>query len=280
MKKLIILILVLALCGCAAPEATVPNTTIPETTVPVITVPETTIPETSVPPTTVPETTVPETTVPPTTIPLHSEFFLEDHTLEDLLIWWDEVVLQSEYSDGTGDPSRVQKWLFPILYSIEGEPTEEDLAVLEGFIQELNQIDGFPGITMAEGMQQPNLTLHFVGPDAFYDNFSEVVGGEDAWGAVQYWYYTDTNEIHTARIGYRTDIPQLDRNSILLEEIINGLGISDTDLRPDSIVYQHSNANLSLSEVDWLILKLLYHPDIGCGMDRDSCHSIIENLYH
>ena len=125
MRKLLILLLVLALCGCAAPAA--------PTTVP-----------------TVPVTTVPETTVPETTAPLHSELYLEDFDVEEILTYFNEVVLQVEYTDGTGDPSRVQKWLQPITCSIQGEPTTEDRQVLEQFIAELNAIPGFPGIRLAE----------------------------------------------------------------------------------------------------------------------------------
>ena len=259
MRRFLALLLVPVLCGCAAPApATEPVPTV----------------------TTVPETTVPETTIPPTTAPLHSDYYLEDCPLEDLLVYWDEVVLQMEYTDGTGDPSRVQKWLSPLLCRIEGEPTGEDLTVLEAFFEELNRIPGFPGIALAAETQQENLTLSFLGAEDFRDSFSEAIGGEDAWGADQFWYYTDTNEIHTARIGCRTDIPQAQRSSIILEELVNTLGISDTVLRPDSIVYQYSNENLSVSGADWLILKLLYHPGMECGMDRDACHAVIETLYH
>ena len=62
MRKWLILLLVLALCGCAAP-------------VPMTTAPETSIPETMLPETTVPETTVPATTAP--TEPLHSVLYRE-----------------------------------------------------------------------------------------------------------------------------------------------------------------------------------------------------------
>ena len=57
------------------------------------------------------------------------------------------------------------------------------------------------------------------------------------------------------------------------------MGISDTEVREDSIVYQYSNDNLALSDVDWLILELLHHPQIQPGMDRDQCHAVIESLY-
>ena len=66
----------------------------------------------------------------------------------------------------------------------------------------------------------------------------------------------------------------------MVEEIINSLGISDSTLRLDSIVYQNSNDNLVLSDVDIIILKLLYNQEIQCGMNYESCREIIENLYY
>ena len=260
MKKFLILLLVPALCGCAAP--------VPETTAPVTVTPETTVPE----------TTIPATTAP--TEPLHSALYREELDIEQVLTYFHEVANQMEYNDGTGDPSLIRKWLSPIVYRIHGTPTQEDLQILSEFCDRLNAIRGFPGIREAQEYEPENLSLSFLDPDAFRENFSDVVHGEDAWGATQVWYYTDTNEIYTATIGYRTDIPQADRSSIILEEIVNTLGFSDSELRPDSIVYQHSNENPSLSDVDWLLLELLYHPDIDCAMDAQMCEKVIRDLYH
>lgn len=258
-----ILVLTLSLCACSAPatlttEATVPETTIPETTVP--------------------ETTIPETTAP--TEPAHSDLYREGLPLEQVLIYFQEVTAQTEYATGEGNPALIQKWFYPILVEIKGAPTERDLQILEDFFEKLNRVPGFPGISMATGLQQANLTISFLNHQQFQDEFSESICGEDAWGAAQYWYFNDTNEIHTGRIGYRTDIPQLDRDSILLEEIVNLLGINDTVLREDSIVYQYSNSNLELSDVDWLLLELLYHPDIHSGMNAQQCEEIIAEIYH
>ena len=66
----------------------------------------------------------------------------------------------------------------------------------------------------------------------------------------------------------------------LLEEVVNMLGISDTVLREDSIVYQYSNDNMALSDVDWVTLKLLYSSDIKSGMDAESCKAVIQKLYY
>ena len=229
-----------------------------------------------------PTTDVPETTwaEPETTAPAHAEFYLPEYSTQQILEYFSEVVLNVEYTDGTGDSTLVQKWMAPIYYRIYGTPTDEDLSVLDAFFTQLNQISGFPGIYAAEDSVPENLSIRFAEPAAFFAEFSEILGGEDAYGATQFWYYTPTNEIHTAHIGYRTDLDQVTRNSILLEEIVNTLGITDTELRTDSIVYQHSNDNIALSDVDWILLKLLYDPAIQCGMDIDSCFAIIQQLYY
>lgn len=257
MKKAILFLLILALLtGCQAPAA----------------------------PTLTPTTAVPTTTVapaqPPTTAPLHSALYLQGMEPEQVLRDFNEIVHQMEYSDGTGDPTLAKKWLSPIRYSIHGAPTDEDLRVLEDFFSQLNEMEGFPGIYPAKEGEAADLTLSFLDHQEFWDSFSDAVDGEDALGATQFWYYTDTGEIHTARIGYRTDLDQTERSSILLEEVVNTLGLSDSLNRTDSIVYQYSNDNLSLSEVDWLILKLLYHPAIESGMTEAETNAVISELYY
>lgn len=211
---------------------------------------------------------------------LHSQLYHPDYSQEQIQEYFAEVVLDMEYSDGTGDITRVQKWLAPIGYRIYGMPTEEDFAVLNALFEQLNQIPGFPGFYAAETEGVENLQISFLHPGDFHDSFSDTVNGEDAWGATQFWYYTDSNEIHTARIGCRADIDQSIRDSIIVEEIINTLGITDTVLRTDSVVYQYSDENTTLSPVDWVILNLLYDPAIHCGMDGDACAAVIRGLYY
>lgn len=262
------LILALALILWACGGETVPTTQPPaaQTTAPV---PETTQP-------------VPETTLAPTepTKPPHSALYLPEYTPEQILEYFEEVVLHVEYSTGSGDATLVQKWLAPIRYRIDGSPTQEDLAVLAELFDQLNEVPGFPGILEATGDEVHELTLSFLEPEPFDAAFSEILNGESAFGATQFWYDTDSNEIYSANIGYRTDLDQSVRSSILVEEIINTLGITDTELRTDSIVYQYSDDNLTLSDVDWIILKLLYDPAVRCGMNLDECREIILELYY
>lgn len=265
---------VLLLCACTDINLEVTNTTLPThepTTTQTATedVTTTTLP--------VPETTGKETEP---TAPAHSELYLPEYTAQQILEYFEEVVLHVEYANGTGNTALVQKWKEPILYRIYGNATQEDLAVLEDLFVQLNAVPGFPGIHAAGEDEVADLTLGFMTPEELRSAFSSILNGEEAYGATQFWYYTATNEIYMADIGYRTDIDQLTRNSILIEEVINTLGITDTVLRTDSIVYQYSDENLTLSDIDWVILKLLYDPGIQCGMDYDSCSEIIQQLYY
>jgi hypothetical protein len=214
------------------------------------------------------------------TSPPHSQLYLPDYTALQIWQYFQEVVLDMEYTDGTGDVTLVQKWMSPIRYRIYGTPTEEDYAVLTDLFAQLNAVPGFPGIYAAAEEESENLTLSFLQPDDFRNQFSDVIHGEEAYGAAQFWYYTATNELYMARVGYRTDVDQNTRNSILIEEIINALGITDTVLREDSIVYQHSDENTGLSDVDWVILQLLYDPAIQCGMGAETCAEVVQDLYY
>ena len=227
-------------------------------------------------------TEAPETTTEDTepTAPAHAALYLPEYTSQQVWEYFEEVVLRTEYSDGTGNAALVQKWKDPILYSIYGTPTEEDLSVLTALFAQLNEIPGFPGIYAPAEGEPSNLTIGFWDSGDFNLYFSDFLNGEDAYGATQYWYYNETNDIYTANVGYRTDIDQSIRASVLIEEIVNMLGVSDTVLRTDSIVYQYSDDNTALSDMDWLILKLLYHPEIQCGMDFDDCRTVIEELYY
>lgn len=224
------------------------------------------------------EPTVPpagEETIPPPA-PQHSPLFIDGISVDDVASYFNEVCLEAEYVN-SGDPSRLQKWTKPIYYTIYGEATQEDLYVLRDFLAWLNTIEGFPGIWEAEDPMDANLRIHFGDAELMKnilgDNFIHMDGG------VTFWYHNDI--IYDAVICYRTDIDQHLRNSVILEEIYNGLGpIQDTDLREDSIIFSGFSTPQQLTGLDELILKLLYHPSMKCGMDAAECEEVIRQIYY
>ena len=260
MKKYISVILVLlcfllSACGSSDTPAT-------ETTQPVAT----TLPT---------ETLPPETTQPPTE-PEQPRFCLPGTPVEDVILSFSEVCLDAEMINA-GDPNVLQKWVEPIRYVIYGEPTEEDSRVLSEFADWLNGVDGFPGIRPVQEGERGNLRIYFCDADRMLSLMGENFSGLD--GAVTFWY--EENQINDAIICYRTDIDQYTRNSVILEELYNGLGpIQDTNLRPDSIIYSGFSEPQRLTEMDELILKLLYHPQMHCGMDAEGCAAVIRQLYY
>ncbi len=208
--------------------------------------------------------------------PEHSQYYIEGLSVEDLVLFFNEVCLEAEIVN-SGDPSRLQKWESSIYYKIYGSFTDEDILVLTEFASWLNSIYGFPGIYIATNEETSNLSINFCSQNELLKIMGSNFDSVD--GAVTFWY--DNDVIHDAVICYRTDISQVLRNSVILEEIYNGLGpINDTVLREDSVIYSEYSEQQSLTEVDKLILKLLYHPKMVCGMNAEECEQVIRSLYY
>ena len=230
-------------------------------------------------PTTIPTEPTDPTDPPAPPAPEHSELYIPGLSVEDVITYFNEVCLDAEFSTGDGNTSLLQRWESPIRYYLNGTYTEKDLEVLEGLCDWLNTVEGFPGISEAENPLSTNLHFHFCTADELVD----IMGSnyENCDGAVTFWYYTKTNVIYSAKICIRNDMDQYLRNSVIQEELYNGLGpVQDTELREDSIIYSYYSEPQELTEIDKLLIRLLYHPDLKCGMDAAQCEAVIRQLYY
>ncbi len=231
----------------------------------------------SLPPdSTVGEETYTETPLPSETTPAHSALYMDNLDVEEVIRYFNEVCLDAEIVN-SGNANLLQKWTEPIYYILNGDPTAQDMDVLNNFTAWLNTVEGFPGIYETQDAQNANLRIHFCTQQDMLTLMGENFTGMD--GAVTFWYRE--NMIYDAIICYRTDLDQFLRNSVILEEIYNGLGpIQDTLLRSDSIIYNGYSEPQQLTEIDELILKLLYHPQMQCGMNAHKCETVIRQLYY
>jgi len=258
------------------PKPTEPKPTEPKPTEPKPTEPKPTEPKPTEPKPTEPKPTEPKPTEPQPTEPAHSALYIPGVAVEQVITYFNEVCLDGEFVN-SGDPSYVQKWATPIYYQIEGKYTDADMATLDAFVKWLNGVEGFPGIFQAQNAYQRNLRICFCTQQEMLTLMGPNFRNMD--GAVTFWYMD--NKIYDAIICVRTDLNQTLRNSVLLEEIYNGLGpIQDTMLRPDSIIYQQFSQPQWLSSVDELLLRLLYHPDMKPGMNAKQCETVIRKLYY
>lgn len=226
--------------------------------------------------TTTTEATTEATTEPPA--PDHSEYYIEGVSVDDVITYFNEVCLDAEWSED-GNPELLQKWVTPIVYNIEGEMTEEDRKFLEDFVDWLNSIEGFPGMSeIPKGEYGSNFDIFFYPYDEFLR--SSEYASADVDGTVIFWY-NDYNQITNGTVCYRTDVEQYTRNSVIMEEIYNCLGpVQDTELREDSLIYQGFSTPQELTEVDKLIMKLLYNEQMECGMNAQQCEEVIRELYY
>ena len=238
------------------------------------------VPDATTEPSTVPSTEAsapPSETAEPTEPPaLHSPLYIEGLSVDALILYFEEICLDAEIVN-SGDPSRLQKWAEPLLYQVTGSPTAEDLEQLDRFTRWLETVEGFPGIREAGSEEPPNVDIHFCDAEQMASLLGDWTWGCD--GGVTFWY--DADKIWSATVCIRTDIPQEVRNSVILEELYNGLGpVQDTDLREDSLIWSGYSSPQWLTDVDMLILQLLYHPSLEPGMDRESCAEAIRSLYY
>ena len=81
--------------------------------------------------------------------------------------------------------------------------------------------------------------------------------------------------------GIATDVTdQKARNHLIQEEFIGALGLlNDHFLYSDSILYQPWTTVQQPSEVDWLMLNILYSPRLSPGMDKNKIHGVLTEAW-
>ncbi len=206
----------------------------------------------------------------------HSKLYIPGVSVEDVILYFNEVAFGAEVIN-SGDPYKLQKWNESIYYFVNGDFTEEDSATLSKFNNWLNTIEGFPGIYETKDFAKTNLNIYFCDKETMLAIMGNEFYGMD--GAVTFWYTDDI--INRSVICYRTDLDQYLRNSVIIEEIYNGLGlIQDTSLREDSIIYAEFSEPQELTKIDELLLKILYSEEIKTGMSVQECEEVIRKLYY
>ncbi len=169
----------------------------------------------------------------------------------------------------------------PVFVSVEGDYQDSDLQVLKRLIAQMNAIAGVPEITLQEKSdKETNLKIYY----APLREVHKILDSDmlDQWGIFFYWWTNDPQyEIIDAKIGIATDFNSpASRKHLLQEEFIQSFGlINDSYDYSDSIFQQDWTTNPYPNELDWLLLEMLYRPEITPGMDIDEAVKVLEGLY-
>lgn len=202
------------------------------------------------------------------------------YTDQQIIDYFVAVAMSAEYNldgspDGTLRP--IVKWLSPIYYSYSGNATDYDLFLLETLMDELSSINGIPGFSPADHKNRANLSIRF----AMADEMDYVQGfyNPNFDGYFTVWW-TAGMALYDARIHYRAEgLQQYYRNPTLCEELLQILGImNDSYDYPSSLFYQPYNTVQWPSDLDWVIVELLYHPSIRPGMDEAEVRTALANI--
>ena len=179
-------------------------------------------------------------------------------------------------SDPSGDTSHnLIRWTDTIRIYVGGYPTDEDQRQLDLFIAELaTHCPNMPNVRRVPDPESANIVISYV-PLAEMGSYVEGYV-PDNWGFA-YWWYDGNYSLYKSQIAIASDVNTTEsKNHLLREELVGAFGLTnDHYTYSDSIVYQEWTTTQQLSDVDWLMLNMLYDPDLRPGMSSSEAYDIL-----
>ncbi len=196
-----------------------------------------------------------------TAVPSSDKQAVPGYDDEQVIQYFVEVALYGEYEGYRGYLMRYES---PVTYYVMGEPDGEDIRQLAKLAEALNDVPGYPGITQTWNENEANIKVMF-SEEIEYESYFGVSVPNGSWGYSNVWFYTDPSmlgEISNTYVWISNSAwPRLDRNSIICEEFIQGMGmLNDPEYGFYSIFDQHRNDCDWPSDLDWAVVYLLYDP--------------------
>ncbi len=127
-----------------------------------------------------------------------------------------------------------------------------------------------------------NVTVYF---DTLPNILQKVDGArEDNWGMFFFWWHNGLERVYEMRKSYiyiATDVTdQKARDHLIQEEFIQQLGlINDSFDYYDSIFQQKWTTTPHPNELDWLLIEMMYRPEIEPAMAGEEALQILADLY-
>ena len=178
-------------------------------------------------------------------------------------------------SDGTANAaSKLHRWEDTIKICVTGSPSKDDLKQLNAFIMEIaTHCPNMPNIRIVKNEYEANVTVYY-GPLKTLASHVDYYH-EGNWGAFSNHY--TSHVLDNGKVGIATDKnTTASKRHLLREELVGVFGLlNDHYDYSDSILYQKWTTVGQLSEVDWLMLNMLYDPDLKCGMSADEAYKIL-----
>ncbi len=194
-----------------------------------------------------------------------SDITVFNYPLQTVLAYFSEIAFADEAEGAIGI---ARKWIKPIYYEIYGTADEVDVTVIRWVSEYLNSISGFPGMFSATETNKANVKFYF-GNLSFVQNALGITDNT-VQSCTRIFYNADDYRIQLSKIGIVTDTTSREvRNSLILEEVLQMLGLNQNSLNyPQSLFYKANALPQVPDELDLAIVRLLYSPVIKSGMNK------------
>lgn len=199
---------------------------------------------------------------------------------QELIAYFKEIALGFENDDSI---KITRKWQSTMKVFIEGELSTELITKVEEVVHDINMMttDGF-FIELVTDKNLANCYIFFGAKSDFITLYPDAVDQmEDNYAIFNVWW--QSNVIYEARIFIDTEQTNLlEQKSLILEEITQSLGLGkDSEKYPNSIFYETSTDGgfvLNYSELDKDLIRLLYHKEMGIGLNEDQTEYVLTRI--
>lgn len=183
------------------------------------------------------------------------------YTNEEIVEYFKEIVLMLEFAEN--QDNKVRKWLFSPNLVISGEYTSEDKQCLNKIVLDFNSISRNVKI-LRNSPQKTNIDMRFMPLQDFPDKVPKYVEGNAGFFVI---YNSPSYEITSAEIYISsTDASPKARCHLIREELTQSMGLTNDSFKyPDSIFYQDPSDTTFYSNLDRMLIDLLYNSDIRNG---------------
>lgn len=203
-----------------------------------------------------------------------SERYFNDLTLfDEAFDYFVEIASSAEYGNQS---YRFKRWEEPLVITLEGDYSKQDLDTLKSLLAWHHQIAGMPDFQFSSKAANYRFLFHPL--DRLYEEIADMP--EDNWGIAYIWW-DEAGRIYQAETGIAIDVAdQYHHNHLILEEFTQSLGLLvDSYTYEDSIFQQAWTEVQTLSPLDFAIVRMFYSPAINMNMDTEQMYDALRAYY-
>jgi hypothetical protein len=182
----------------------------------------------------------------------------EKHFSEEAKSYFDEVVVESEFSDSRC----VLKWKEDVKIFVKGKKVDYLMVELNKIVSELNDLINPINISVVDNENESNMIIYFGDYITFGNLYPDVnkTNLKNNYGLFRIYY--ESNTIYNVKL--YVDIYRLSKKScekhILREELTQSFGLkNDSHKYPESIFYSEWTETTSYAKIDKELIQMLYN---------------------